>query len=902
MKPINLKIKGINSYVSEQSVDFARLAESNIFGIFGETGSGKTTILDSIILALYGVSDRDSLQNIINVNTKDAYVEYIFDMENNNGTTTRYLVRRDFKLRPSGLKAEAYLNNLDTNVTLAEMPDNVNNKILEIIGIGKKEFTKCVALPQGEFDRFLSDTPAIRKKTLAKLFDLEQFGIILNEKLKKRKQNVSLNKSTLEEKIAIYQGINQETIDKTEEILRTSDEQVQSLQRQIARDKKLAERISTELAVKDELLDNEVNLSIKQSELSEINLIEKQIDYTEKYGDFIIINNKYNSSIDELTRLNEFIETNKQLLKDYSSECDKINILLSNNSRKIEDLEGQINSLSIEEEKRKLHKEKLTSLQEEKSKLDSKIVEISSKLTEETQAINNLKDLIINLESNHKKLENAIFDNMDTLDKLSNCQTFKTKQDFALFLTITKNKINPESLSEVENFNIYDEVTEVVHDIENYELGVRKEISEIMRDLNTMEIDYESIDQMKDDILRKNEELNAKCDEVEDKLIKAKETLASKKSIINSLQNQINEYNDSLERTKKQINECSEYLKETRASNDLEFLTKTLAKYKDEEEKLNSNLDKLYTQRQKSIIDIEVTTNNITNLKEKISQLGSALKPYNKATFKDKVDNSLLVNYDELPELKQKVETFHRELDILENNTKALREKTKDYVYTKDDYNALMENLANNEEKLTELRVFINVNQITIDIQKKNLETVNQLNKELDIVNKDYLAIEKLEHLLAGGALIDFVAEEYMGLITDFANSYVYKISKGKYLLNYDGDFNVIDNFNGGIKRSVKTLSGGERFIVSLSLALGISQSIAVNNNKNFNFFFIDEGFGNLSDNYIEKVLQSFDALIQLNFTVGFITHVEKMQYYLNSRIIVTKDNTDEGSKIEEFY
>ena len=69
MKPINLKIKGINSYINEQEIDFNKLAENKIFGIFGETGSGKTTILDSIILALYGVSDRDTLQNIINVNT-----------------------------------------------------------------------------------------------------------------------------------------------------------------------------------------------------------------------------------------------------------------------------------------------------------------------------------------------------------------------------------------------------------------------------------------------------------------------------------------------------------------------------------------------------------------------------------------------------------------------------------------------------------------------------------------------------------------------------------------------------------------------------------------------------------------------------------------------------------------
>ena len=131
MKPINLKIKGINSYVSEQKVDFGKLAENNIFGIFGETGSGKTTILDSIILALYGVSDRDVLQNIINVNTKDAYIEFTFDMENHDGSTTRYFIRRDFHLRASGLKTEAILNDLKKDLTIAEMPDNVNNKILE---------------------------------------------------------------------------------------------------------------------------------------------------------------------------------------------------------------------------------------------------------------------------------------------------------------------------------------------------------------------------------------------------------------------------------------------------------------------------------------------------------------------------------------------------------------------------------------------------------------------------------------------------------------------------------------------------------------------------------------------------------------------------------------------------
>ncbi|MBR4745215.1 MAG: DNA repair protein, partial [Clostridia bacterium] len=159
-----------------------------------------------------------------------------------------------------------------------------------------------------------------------------------------------------------------------------------------------------------------------------------------------------------------------------------------------------------------------------------------------------------------------------------------------------------------------------------------------------------------------------------------------------------------------------------------------------------------------------------------------------------------------------------------------------------------------------------------------------------------------LSALITGGGLLEYVAEEYMSLITEFANKFVYQISKGKYLLRYNGEFFVLDNFNGGIPRGVKTLSGGERFIISLSLALGISQSISVNNNRAFNFFFIDEGFGSLSDDYIENVLNSFNELIKLDFTVGFITHVDRMQEFINNRIIVTKPNNEIGTQIKQYF
>lgn len=897
-----IKIKGINSYVSEQVVDFEKLAKSNVFGIFGETGSGKTTILDSIILALYGVSDRDTLQNIINVNTKDAYVEFTFDMENNANKITRYMVRRDFHLRPSGLKAEAMLTDQTKKSTLAEMPDNVNNKLLEIIGIGKKEFTKCIALPQGEFDRFLSDTPALRKKTLAKLFDLESFGVILNDRLKNRKNLVALKKATLEEKASIYRGISKETIAETEELLKSSDKQAKTLERQLARDKKLVETIKDELATKQELLDLEVSLSLKQSEGSDILLFEKQIEYTEKYGDFTIVNNQYNNCLDEVKMLTESIDKNKAELKQVESELKEIEVLLNGNDSKKKEMDDKWREIQLVQEKRKLHEDKVVSLQNEKASLNEKIMTVSEKLTETASLLKSYKASIIDLEANYKKLETIIFDNMDLIDKLNDCQSFKTRQDFALFLTITKNKINPDSLAEVENFNIYDEVTEVVHDIEDYEIGVRKEIGKIMRDLRELNIEGENIEEMREELASKNARLNKQCDDIEDRLVSTKESLATAKTNIQMYTEQISEYNSSIEKIKADINTEMEALRELKATADEEFVIKTLNGYKAEADELLAKQSELLARKQQAIIDTEVATQNIENYRDKLVELKSALKPFNRAMFKQKVDNTLLVEHDELPALKEKVDTYKKELYLLESNMKALKEKTKDYVYTKDDYNSLLSAITDNEQKLSDIKVFINVNKITIDIQKKNLETLMNINDELEVVNKQFEAIEKLESLISHGALIDFVAEEYMGLITNFANSYVYKISKGKYLLNYNGDFNVIDNFNGGIKRSVKTLSGGERFIVSLSLALGISQSIAINNNKNFNFFFIDEGFGNLSENYIEKVLQSFDALIKLNFTVGFITHVEKMQYYLNSRIIVTKENNDEGSKVEQFF
>ena len=158
MKPINLKIKGINSYVTEQEVCFDKLSETNLFGIFGETGSGKTTILDAIVIALYGTSDRETIANLINVNTKDAHIIFEFEIAWEE-KATRYVVTRMFKSRKSGVKSDALLIEKETGKVLADMTDKVNEALLKIVGFGKKEFTKCIALPQGVSSKNASNSP-----------------------------------------------------------------------------------------------------------------------------------------------------------------------------------------------------------------------------------------------------------------------------------------------------------------------------------------------------------------------------------------------------------------------------------------------------------------------------------------------------------------------------------------------------------------------------------------------------------------------------------------------------------------------------------------------------------------------------------------------------------------------
>lgn len=195
MKPIKLKLQGLHSYQELQEVDFSKLCERGTFGIFGPTGSGKSTVLDAITLALFGKVERAprNTQGILNQNSNKIYVSYTFELNSGNGSS-RYTVERQFKktgentVQSSGCRLLEE-NQVGQNV-LADKVKEVDQGVEDILGLTVDDFTRAVVLPQGKFAEFLSLQGRDRRMMLQRLFNLEAYGDKLQEKVKRRSDAV----------------------------------------------------------------------------------------------------------------------------------------------------------------------------------------------------------------------------------------------------------------------------------------------------------------------------------------------------------------------------------------------------------------------------------------------------------------------------------------------------------------------------------------------------------------------------------------------------------------------------------------------------------------------------------------------------------------------------------------
>src|SRR5690606_29338460 len=159
--------------------------------------------------------------------------------------------------------------------------------------------------------------------------------------------------------------------------------------------------------------------------------------------------------------------------------------------------------------------------------------------------------------------------------------------------------------------------------------------------------------------------------------------------------------------------------------------------------------------------------------------------------------------------------------------------------------------------------------------------------------------LKTLSNLFKGAGFVQYVSSIYLRQLCDNANIRFHRMTRNQLSLQLSekGDFEIIDYLNEGRSRSVKTLSGGQAFQASLSLALALAESVQSQAKSEKNFFFIDEGFGTQDLESVNIVFETLTSLQKENRIVGIISHVEELKERIPRTLSIYKDE-EKGSEI----
>lgn len=221
MRPKLLEIEGLQSFRNKQVINFDDVSDTGLFGIFGPTGSGKSTILDAITLALYGKIKRaeGGTQGIINTQCETARVSFTFELLK-HGSQTAYIVERTYqKKKNSPASCEAKIARLieinnGTERVLSDKATEVSNKVKELIGLSHEDFMRAVVLPQNTFHEFLLLGNKERRQMLERIFYLEEYGTRLQEKLGRKMSEIRSLIDKLEGELSGYEDANTQALEK----------------------------------------------------------------------------------------------------------------------------------------------------------------------------------------------------------------------------------------------------------------------------------------------------------------------------------------------------------------------------------------------------------------------------------------------------------------------------------------------------------------------------------------------------------------------------------------------------------------------------------------------------------------------------------------------------------------
>lgn len=340
-----------------------------------------------------------------------------------------------------------------------------------------------------------------------------------------------------------------------------------------------------------------------------------------------------------------------------------------------------------------------------------------------------------------------------------------------------------------------------------------------------------------------------------------------------------------------------------------------------EEEKrikiLREDIQKLENKKSSSSSLILNYDSDLKISKEKIIKENQIFDQKVKENF-EKIDEFLkyLKIADDLLKQKEEIGLYFEKLNNISIRIESLKEYKNIDIYQTEKIKEEIENLKENielindsifsirlkNEKLFESEKEINKIKISLDKSKNDDEILYKLTKVCDGSLSKVSGREKIN-------FETFVLSNYFNKILTYANIRLKDMSDGQFKMlrkketsdkrkNNGLDIEILD-YNTGKIRSEASLSGGESFIASLALALGLSDEISGENGGiKIDTLFIDEGFGTLSDDYLEKAIRTIEKLSYDNKFIGLISHVKELKNAIDAKIEVKYSKT-EGSSLK---
>ena len=945
LRPLKLTMSAFGPYAGSTEVDFTRLGERGLYLITGDTGAGKTTIFDAITFALYGEASGEIRESsMLRSKYADAktptFVELIFALGGKE-----YRVRRNPEYERPKARGEGFtLQKSDAELVLPDgkviaRQREVNQQIVEILDIDRSQFTRIAMIAQGDFRKLLFASTEERKKIFQKLFHTHLYQSLQDElkrasgQLRKQFEGASASLDQYAEGILCAPDDplqdqvqkareHQITVAKIAELLKQlidSDRMSESgLEQQ---EKDLSEKISSSdktLTVAAEQKKQKVSLasakaqqqheidraSVCQEALKKAKLQQPKIEeLTQKAADL-------KAQIPEYERLDELISE----VKEVSRKRSEYQRDLKYKSEKLESLQSTLHA----------QKQELGSLQDA-GEQEAKLTAQRDKMQQRAEGLDGLQMEFAHLQQIDKKLSRAQ-------------QEYRAIQEAAEKSQASYDHMRKAYLDEQAGILAQDltdgqacPVCGATHHPHPANISTEAPTKEQL----------EQAEELADQSAKKASDASRKAGELRGRLEGKKQLVMKTASELlgdgcyDSMDTGLAVGNDSEEIAGSGICAASDF------SNIQEMLEARQQEMKAALEALQEELKETAKRRKRrdelglQIPETEAKIGQTEAALQELKAVEASLTARQEAAEKQRDVLQEKLAYPDKSEAEAAIRNLVKEQKALADDIagaeEACHESEKTLAALEATIAEAQRQLAEHddvdfesEEKrrkslADEMQVISSRRQeihARVAANQTTLEKIQERQAQLEEVETRWRWVKALADT-AGGTLAGkekimletYVQMAYFDRIIARANVRFLVMSGGQYELkrrreaennrSQSGlELDVVDHYNGS-QRSVKTLSGGESFKASLSLALGLSDEIQASaGGIRLDTMFVDEGFGSLDEESLQQAMESLAGLADGNRLVGIISHVPELKQRIEKQILVRK-NRSGGSFVE---